>query len=156
MKIVGRRAKSRGGGGRESENVKVQPEIFPWEFAIFWKPSLCDTRPLWLLGTSKCTSEPLCTRTENQGSWFRKRNLDIFVWIQNMFLAPYIGCVVSNLSPTDSGVENTTRSKARSTGACHLWEGIWNWSQGLCLDSTNIVSKAQGSNTMIRMSNQTS
>ena len=46
MKIVGRRAKSRGGGGRESENVKVQPEIFPWEFAIFWKPSLCDKRPL--------------------------------------------------------------------------------------------------------------
>ena len=41
-----------------------------------------------------------------------------------MFLAPYIGCVVSNLSPTDSGVENTTRSKARSTDACHLWEGI--------------------------------
>ena len=36
MKIVSRRAKSRGGGGRESENVKVQPEIFRWEFANFF------------------------------------------------------------------------------------------------------------------------
>ena len=32
-----------------------------------------------------------------------------------MFLAPYIGCVVSNLSPTDSGVENTTRSTKLET-----------------------------------------